>query len=207
MATSQRDPKEVARILCSWFERALSVRDVSVTEVTIPGDTGFSNETILFDATWTKHGEHEHRHLVARIAPSSYQVFPDDTFALQFQVMRALAGTTVPIARVHWFETDTAWFGQPFWIMERVHGAIPSDQPPYALQGWLADAAPAEQARVWTSGVDAMAAVHTVPLDEILLAVGHFGPVASEPTLAELDRYERFLHWAEPGEPHALARV
>jgi aminoglycoside phosphotransferase (APT) family kinase protein len=206
MATSQRDPAEVARTLCAWFTRTLPVTDVVVSGVTIPSTTGFSNETILFDATWQRGGATETHHLVARIAPSTYQVFPDDTFAMQFHVMRALDGTAVPTARVHWFDHDTAWFGQPFWIMERVYGVIPSDQPPYASNGWLADATPAEQAKAWASGIDAMAAVHTVPVDEILSAVSHLAPVADDPTAVELERCERFLHWAEPGEPHVLAR-
>lgn len=66
---------------------------------------------------------------------------------MQFHVMNARASTGVPTAAVHWFEPDDAWFASPFWIMDRVHGDIPADTPPYAGTGWLANATSAEQAR------------------------------------------------------------
>ena len=91
VSAPERDPDEVARVLRAWFERVRGFGDVEISGVHIPGGTGFSNETILFDATWTDGGAEERHELVARVAPSSYQVFPDDTFALQFHVMRALA--------------------------------------------------------------------------------------------------------------------
>jgi aminoglycoside phosphotransferase (APT) family kinase protein len=191
--------------LASWFERVCGVTDVEIASVDIPGSTGFSNETILFDATWSDAGSRQSHELVARIAPSSYRVFPDDTFELQFHVMNDLAASSVPTAAVHWFEPDTTWFGQPFWIMQRVHGDIPTDAPPYACAGWLADATVDEQARAWTSGIEALAAIHNLPLDELTAAADHLGP-ASDPTLAEIERYERFLAWAEDDEPHELAR-
>ena len=145
VSAPERDPAEVARVLLSWFDRVRGFADVEVANVSIPGGTGFSNETILFDATWSDGGVAVKHELVARVAPSSYQVFPDDTFELQFHVMRALDATDVPVAAVHWFEPDEAWFGKPFWIMARVHGDIPTDNPPYACAGWLADATPANR--------------------------------------------------------------
>ena len=206
MTVRQRDPEEVGGTLRAWFEQVQGFTDVSVANVTIPGSTGFSNETILFEATWSDAGASVRRDLVVRIAPSTYQVFPDDTFELQFQVMRALAtGTGVPMVAVHWFEADESWFGRRFWIMDRVLGDIASDNPPYAAAGWLADANSEQQARAWASGIEAMAAVHQVPLDE-LSVVGTQLAVVPDPTLAELERYERFLRWAEADEPHALAR-
>ena len=124
-------------------------------------------------------------------------MFPDDTFELQYEVMRVLAPTVVPTATVHWFEPDDAWFGKPFWIMDRVHGAIAADNPPYASAGWLAEASPTDQARAWTSGIEAMAAVHNLPLDTVAgIDLGG----------SELDRYDRFLRWAEGDQPHELAR-
>jgi aminoglycoside phosphotransferase (APT) family kinase protein len=201
----ERDPQDVARTLGSWFEQVRGVTGVEVANVRIPGSTGFSNETILFDASWSEAGARQSSELVARIAPSSYRVFPDDTFELQFQVMDDLAPSPVPTAAVHWLERDAQWFGQPFWIMERVHGDIPTDTPPYACAGWLADATVGEQARAWTSGIEAMAAIHNLPLDQLPGATEHLIR-ATDPTLAEIERYERFLAWAEDGVPHELAR-
>jgi aminoglycoside phosphotransferase (APT) family kinase protein len=143
---------------------------------------------------------------VARIAPSGHQVFPDETFLRQHAVMHALAERTdVPMARVHWLDTDPAWFGQPFWIMDRIAGDIPTDTPPYAGQGWLHDAAPAQQARAWNAGVDAMASIHRVDVASLGLLTGTY-PDVDDPLVAHLDHYEGFLAWAEEGTPFPLAR-
>jgi aminoglycoside phosphotransferase (APT) family kinase protein len=143
--------------------------------------------------------------LVGRIAPSGHRVFPDDTFVRQHAVMRALAERSdVPMAPIHWLEPDTAWFGQPFWIMDHVAGDIPSDAPPYAGSGWIHDASAAQQAQVWWSGIDAMARVHRVDLDHLDLPVGTLdGAVGLD---AHLDHYERYLAWGEEGQPFALGR-
>ncbi len=88
----------MVRALCRGFGA------VEIEQVRIPAGTGFSNETILFDATWTDGGDAARHELVARVVPSSYQVFPDDTFELQFHVMRAArrdrrAGGCGPLVR------------------------------------------------------------------------------------------------------------
>jgi aminoglycoside phosphotransferase (APT) family kinase protein len=206
MAAPQRDPAETARRLRDWFVDTLGVEAVEISGVTIPPSTGFSNETILFDGTWTDGGQREVHELVARIAPTSYRVFHDETFLLQFHLMRALADRTdVPMPAIHWLEAETSWFGSPFWIMERVRGDIPSDTPPYAETGWLAAASEADQARAWASGIEAMATLHRVDVDALAIPA-ELLVVGADPTGAELDRYARYLHWAEQGEPHPLAR-
>ena len=182
MGVLERDPEATAAVLARWLDEVADVAQPSVVDVAIPSSTGWSNETILFEATWGSGPARQARRLVARIAPSGHRVFPDDTFQRQFEVMRALAeGSTVPMARIHWLEPDPAWFGQPFWIMDRVDGDIPSDAPPYAGGGWIHDATGDEQARVWWSGIDAMAGIHR-------LDVGRLGlPAGTLPTDQSLD--------------------
>ncbi len=202
----ERDPVATAATLTRWLEEVAGVAEPSVDTVSIPASTGWSNETILFDATWGSDDERFDRSLVARIAPSGYRVFPDDTFVRQHDVMHELATTTdVPMPPIHWIDHDPAWFGQPFWIMDRVHGHIPGDAPPYASRGWLYDASPAEQARAWNAGIDAMARVHRLRIDDLALAPSML-PAGEDTLAAHLDHYERFLTWAEDGRPFSLAR-
>ena len=210
MGILARDPAATAATLTRWLGDVAGVAEPSVTDVSIPGSTGWSNETVLFDAAWGDGGddgdERGRRCLVARIAPSGHQVFPDETFLRQHAVMHALAQRTdVPMARVHWLESDPAWFGRPFWIMDRIAGDIPTDTPPYAAQGWLHDASPEQQARAWNAGVDAMARIHRVDLDALGLPRGTY-PEAGDTLAGHLDDLERFLTWAEEGEPHPLSR-
>src|SRR6478735_2122526 len=116
MGVLHRDPEPTAATLARWFETQQGVASPSITNVSIPEATGWSNETIFFDATWLDASAVRSRALVARVAPSEHRVFPDDTFARQYAVMRALAShSDVPIPEVHWLETDRVWFGQPFW--------------------------------------------------------------------------------------------
>ena len=208
MSVLERDPQATAATLAHWLREAARVDDPVVTDVAIPTSTGWSNETVLFDATWDGRA----RPLVARIAPSGHQVFPDETFLRQHAVMRALAERTdVPMARVHWLETDPAWFGRPFWIMDRVDGDIPADIPHYAGRGWLHDATPDQQAQAWNGGIDAMAGIHRVDLADLDLPAGTFpdaptGAAGGDTPAAQLDHVERFLVWAEDGTPFPLAR-
>lgn len=207
MGALERDAAETALTLSSWLATVPGITDVTVDGVTIPSATGWSNETIMFDARWTRDGRVETQELVARVAPSGYQVFPEATFTRQFNVMQALAErSNVPMARILWLEEDPAWFGQPFWIMERVRGEVATDAPAYALEGWLHRASAGDQERAWWNGIDAMAEIHRLDLDELDLPPGTF-PATDDPLGARLDHYEGFLHWAEAGTPHGLARA
>jgi aminoglycoside phosphotransferase (APT) family kinase protein len=202
MGVLTRDPASTAATLARWLRAVAGTADPAVTDVSIPGATGWSNETILFDAAWGEGDDRRTRRLVARIAPSGHQVFPDETFLRQHTVMRALSERSdVPMARIHWLETDPSWFGRPFWIMDHVAGDVPTDNPPYAGRGWLHDANPEQQARAWDAGVDAMAAVHRVDLVGLGLPAGTY-PAVDDTLAWHLDHYERFLAWAEDGTPH-----
>jgi aminoglycoside phosphotransferase (APT) family kinase protein len=106
---------------------------------------------------------------------------------------------------VHWFEPDLAWFGQPFWVMDRVDGDIPTDAPAYAGEGWLHDATEAQQEQAWFAGIDAMARVHRVDVDALALPAGTY-PQPTNTVGRYLEHYERFLAWAEEDTPHPLAR-
>ena len=206
MGVLQRDPEETASTLTEWLRQRPGVESPAVDHVVVPESTGWSNETVMVDARWSAAGEDHRAELVARIAPSEYQVFPDETFLRQYTVMRALADRSdVPMPEVHWYEPDPSWFGRPFWIMDRVHGDIPSDAPPYAGGGWLFDASPDQQAQAWTSGIDAMARVHRTTLDRLDMPPDTY-PTTSDTVGWHLDHIERFLTWAEDGRPHPLAR-
>jgi aminoglycoside phosphotransferase (APT) family kinase protein len=204
-----RDPDETARQLTAWLTGVAGLDDVCVGAIEIPAATGFSNETVMFDATWADGtaGADAHR-LVVRIAPQAYQVFLETNFESQFRVMDALGEhSDVPIPKMLWFEADPAWFGSPFWIMERVDGQVPSDAPPYATAGWLHDSSPALQAQAWWSGIEAMAAVHRVDwraagLD--FLADPARGATGLE---QQVQYYADYLDWAEDEGPHPGARA
>jgi aminoglycoside phosphotransferase (APT) family kinase protein len=203
-----RDPDQTVVSLRTWLTEVAGRSGVVVDQLEIPGGTGFSNETILFDATWDEAGEPVVHHLVARIAPQAYTVFLEANFETQFRVMDALARhTDMPVPEMLWFEPDPSWFGSPFWIMARVEGIAPTDAPHYSVEGWLRDASPDEQARVWWNGIAALAAVHR--LDWRALGLDRLDdPARGEPALEQqLTYYAESLEWAEQGTPHPGARA
>jgi aminoglycoside phosphotransferase (APT) family kinase protein len=207
----QRDLEATRRAMTDWLSAKLpDARGLVLTDLVAPTGTGYSNDTLLFDASWREGGDPRQEEFVARIRPSGYQVFPETDVALQYQVMRILGtGTDVPVPHVFWLEEDTSVLGQPFFLMRRVHGEIPSDSPPFTMEGFLVDASPADRERSWNSGIDAMARVHDVTaLDGLGLTALVDKPAFGPSGLAQqLGYYEGYFAWAANGRPQPVAEA
>ena len=195
----QRDPAEVADVLGRWL--ATKSPDGSVPEVfdvQAPASNGFSNETILCR---TRSADGEERRLVVRVAPTKHLLFMDAEFSTQYRVMKALAdgGSSVPLPRLGSYEDDPQYLGVPFFTMDHVEGQVPSDNIPYTMEGWVIEASPEEQERLWWSGVDALAAVHKT--DWRALGLGWLDqPSRGRPGIEQqMSYYRDFLDWAAKG--------
>lgn len=155
---TERDHDATRAALAGWLERQTGL-PATVGDLSIPGLSGFSNETILIDATI---GADRHD-LVVRVEPTGHQVFPSTAFDDQVRVLRALrAEGTVAVPEVLWFEEDPAVLGDRFLVMTRLEGQVPADNPSYHVAGWVADLAAEQRHTLWCNGLDAMAAVHLV---------------------------------------------
>ncbi len=204
----QRDKQEARAALTAWFERTQpEAGDVTLSPVTGPEFTGFSSETLIFDVDWTAGGEAHHEGFVARVQPTGFTLFPDAMFDPQWEVMKALSEhTDVPIPTMWRLEKDTSVLGSPFLVMGRVAGEAPPDNPPYSFEGWLKDATAEQQAKVWWTGMEAMARVHDA--DWRALGIDAEGPgshylVGLD---AQLAYYERFLADIAGDRPHTILR-
>ena len=100
----QRDLEEARGILAGWLAAQLpDVDDVTVGPIQGPALTGFSNETLLFDATWTRDGQPVTESLVLRVKPTQHTVFLEADFEQQYLVLRTLGEhTPVPVPPVRW---------------------------------------------------------------------------------------------------------
>lgn len=194
---SPRDPEDLRAALAPWLSDRVGA-DVRLGEPGGPPATGFSNETIIVDATWTEGGSDATHGLVVRVEPTAHTVFPEGRFAEQHRVMSALAGTDVPVPVLRWYETDPVVLGAPFMVMDRCDGDAPADNPPYSVEGWLHDAAPEVQRAVWETGLDAMAAVHRVGWQDLDLADLDPCPADGSRLGARLDEWGDMLAWASP---------
>jgi len=122
----------------SWFSTRRGV-PVHIPRLTIPEASGMSNVTLLFDIEW-RAGDVSHREpCVGRLQPKiSRPVFPSYDLTLQYEVMASVGrNSDIPVPELHGLETDTAILGVQFYIMKRVDGRIPSDMPPYNMDGWI----------------------------------------------------------------------
>jgi aminoglycoside phosphotransferase (APT) family kinase protein len=198
---AQRDLEQTRTTLGPWIAERLGTPSVEVSEITTPSLTGFSSETLLFDATWRTRGTWHTEGFVARVAPTGYQIFYEPDFATQFHVMRALATTEVPVPAVHWYEEDPGLLGAPFFLMDKVEGRVPGDNPPYTQAGWLLEAPAAEQAALWWAGVEAMAAVHRQDWRALGLDVLDKPEWGKAGLDQQLGYYRAFLEWAGQGRP------
>ena len=194
--STERDPVALRTDLATWLADRTGAAEVEVGEVGIPGLSGFSNETLLFEATW----DGEVHPLVIRVEPTGHTVFPATAFDEQVQVMRTLhAEGSVPVPEVLWFEEDPSILGARFVCMARVDGQVPADNPGYHGEGWMPALDAEGQRRVWESGLDTMARIHR--LDRAALGLGWIRAVSPDEQLA-LDRdYRTFACGDSPYPP------
>jgi aminoglycoside phosphotransferase (APT) family kinase protein len=206
---AQRDPEQTRDVLARWLAAQMpAARGLSVSPLAGPAATGYSNETLIFDASWTENGAPRSEGYVVRVKPRAYSLFLESDFDFQYRVMRTLAERTdVPIPRMYWYEEDETLLGAPFYAMARVAGQVPGDNPPFTVDGWLHEAAPAEQERLYWSGLEAMASVHR--LDWRTLGLGFLDkPARGEPGLdQQLDYYRDYFRWAARGRAQPIAEA
>jgi aminoglycoside phosphotransferase (APT) family kinase protein len=200
----------VADTLSRWLTTKLGdSAEPTVTDVDAPASNGFSNETILCRASWQVNGARADERLVVRVAPTRHLLFLDAHFSTQYKVMKALAdgGAGVPLPPLGWYEDDPTWLGVPFFTMEHVDGLVPPDNLPYTMEGWVVDAEPDQQNRMWWSGIDALAAVHRT--DWRSLRLDWLGdPNRGRPGLdQQLAYYREFLDWSARGRPQPVTEA
>jgi aminoglycoside phosphotransferase (APT) family kinase protein len=194
-----RDPDEVAAILTKWLSTgAADGMEAEVFDVQAPASNGFSNETILCR---TRNADGEERRLVVRVAPTKHLLFMDAEFSTQYRVMKALAdaGSPVPLPPLGQYETDPQYLGVPFFTMEHVEGLVPPDNIPYTIEGWVIEATPEQQERLWWSGIDALAAVHRT--DWRAAGLDWLGmPARGKPGIVQqMSYYRDYLDWSAKG--------
>ena len=203
MPAPRRDLAHTRAGLRDWLAAQLAgARDVHVGELRGPSETGFSSDTLMFDAAWSANGA-QHARLVARLQPTGFTVFPTYDIARQYRVMEAVSRTDVPLPRLRWLEEDPQILGVPFFVMERVEGRVPTDNPPYHTGGWLPELTPDERTRLWWNGFDALARVHQ--LDWRRLGLDFLATPGRTSQLAQqLREYDQYVEWGMDRTRHPL---
>jgi aminoglycoside phosphotransferase (APT) family kinase protein len=191
-----RDFEKTRQQLAEWLHGKLPrATELVVSELSGPAATGFSNDTLLFELESVEDGRREHRALVARIEPTGFGVFPVYDLTLQYRVMAALRRTDVPVPQMFWFEPDKSLLGAPFYVMERIAGRIPTDNPPYHAGGWITEITPEERFAIWTSGVDTLAAIHRCDAAKLGIDFLDAPPPGADTVAWQLEYWKRYADW------------
>ena len=152
-------------------------------ELGVPSGNGMSSETLLFEASWKDGGVRKSESLVARVAPDPaaapvFEAYYLDRQYRAIQEVREL--TAVPVPNLRWLETDRSVLGEQFFVMDRVDGVVPTDLPPYALAGWVAEGTPEQRQRLQDTSVKVLADLHAIPDAERAVRVPAAAPHRGE---------------------------
>lgn len=181
----QHDPCRTREAITRWLaDRFPGEGTPTIGSLSTPVETGFSGQTLLCDARWDWQGRSTVRPLAIRVAPVTHSLLPESPWDRQVRLQELLAGTDVPVARVHGSEPSGELLGAPFVVMERIDGRVPGDIPSYHRSGWLAELRPADRAQVWNGGLRLMARLHRLEPGTLDLSFlddpahgGAYGPV------------------------------
>lgn len=168
MQRSSRDAATVPADLAAWLTGLLPPgADPLVTLHSGIAANGMSSETLILDVDWTEDGAPRHDEYVARVAPAAgdFPVFPRYDLADQYEAMRLVGELTdVPVPTVGHMEATGAVLGTPFFLMDRIDGAVPPDVLPYNFgDNWLHDALPEQQRALQENSVGVLARLHAIP--------------------------------------------
>jgi aminoglycoside phosphotransferase (APT) family kinase protein len=201
-----RDLDETRKQLVGWLgERLQGASQLRIDDLRGPKDTGFSSDTLMVALDYEDEGAPRRQEMVIRLEPSGeFGVFPEYDVALQHDMMKALSDTPVPVPAMYWLEQDPAPLGNPFYVMERLKGRVPSDSPPYHSEGWLYDSTPEERERLWNSGLDAMSEVHKLDWRKPEFGFLQAPPQGQTTIQAQLTYWENFLDWGLDRSRYAL---
>ena len=198
------DADDLRRRFQPWFAEQLG-DGVEVTELSVPQGQGYSSETIFVDTSAGR--------FVAKVPPTGETVFPRYDLEAQFRCMqRVREHSEVPAAPVRWYEPDASVLGRPFYVMDRVDGDVPPDNLPYTMDGFVVEATPEQQRRLYDSTIDVLAGLHRLDWQECgfeFLDRSQYGATGLDQQLGE---WAAYYDWVARGGSHpvpeaALARL
>ena len=202
MAIVEQSAEEIAELqakISEWVAFKSGDANSHVTDLRRPSGSGFSNDTLLCNLV---QGE-KSKPIVLRLAPpkGNYQVFPFYDIPRQFDIMQALdANTDTLVPKMLWKETDPKWLGVDFYAMDFCAGQIPTDNPPYPIEGFVSEATPEQRARLWWSGIEAMAKMHCLDWHDAGLTFLAWPENDCTPLQNHIEYYEHYLNWAAAGK-------
>lgn len=197
----QSEQQDVMEKLRQWLGSKIpGSTEMQFSDVVEPSQ-GFSSRTILFTASWRESGQGHTRDFVARIQRDSVCPMLSDVF-YQYQVMKVVAAkSSAAVPQMAFSEEDAAVIGDPFFIMDRVDGRVPSDFPSYHQEGWFAELSDSEREAAWWNGIKEMKKLHKVSWRELPF-IAELGDDAPTAKFYLDDFVGKWLSWAALGQAY-----
>jgi aminoglycoside phosphotransferase (APT) family kinase protein len=185
------------RRLQAWLRGRFPQRsDLAVAAFSAP-DAGASNETLLFEISWSEGGAPFSQSLVMRLEQQGQGIFPEYDLESQYRALGRLRQAGIKVPGVLGIESDASVIGRRFYIMERLEGRYLADNPPYQVEGWLTAESPEVCGDIWRNAIREMATVHRVDWRSLGFADLWDMDRYDTPLEQLLDYYANFLAWAE----------
>ena len=206
------DSASMVNVLADWLaERWPQKRNIELVDVR-PPIQGFSNETWLLDLLWEEGGVRERVPLVLRLQPADVALFPSYDLSVQYRCMAQLAQTEVSVPRLLGeagvLPGAASPLGRPFYLMARMPGRAPIENPVYHLEGWIHDLPVARRRAVWFAGLEMVARVNRLDVSALGLDFLDTPTPGESPLERQLRSLGDFLAWAEAlAEPYPLLRA
>tara|TARA_R110002073_G_scaffold2611_2_gene17000 strand:+ start:44463 stop:45527 length:1065 start_codon:yes stop_codon:yes gene_type:complete len=200
------DSEATRRKLEDWLSEHRGTA-VHIPELTIPEATGMSNVTLLFDVQWQENGARLSEPVVARLQPEiDRPVFPDYDLSLQYEVMESIGRhSDIPVPELRGLETDKSLLGVQFYFMKHTEGRIPSDMPPYNMDGWMMhETTLAQRADMWRAAVDMMARFHRLDYRELGFEKLHVP--GKTPLQQQLEYWQHYHVWGLEGQTQEICQ-
>ena len=199
MTVSERSIPALTAALQDWLAAQPGLPGTPVVTGVRPPDTnGLSSTSVLFDVTWHGDGDALPGSYVARMAPedSAMPVFPRYNLQTQYELIsRVAAGCAIPLPTLRWHVPDGGPLGTPFFLMDRIEGRIPLDNPPYVFAGWLLEATADERARLQRASVEILARLHAMPAQAVAVPALHPPPGLSS-LRHHVGQQHQYYRWA-----------
>jgi aminoglycoside phosphotransferase (APT) family kinase protein len=206
------DPQRTKQALATWLAaRWPAATSIEIDDLGTPRTTGYSNETVMFRASWREAGRVRSGRYVLRVEPSHPAIYPQQaperhlSVDVQYRAMKVVGEQSdVPLAPLIGYESSPTLLGAPFFVMGYVDGCVPSDVPLYTQAGFLVEGATAaERRRVVESGLDVLARIHRI--DWRRADVGWLVPQGRAPGLRwQLDLYRNYVRGELRGRAHPV---
>lgn len=195
----QTQPLQVVQAgLQNWMRGRLGDAELEIGPLNPPTFTGVANETLMFDV---KRSNGTIEGYVARLSPPE-PLYLDFELSFHYRMYAEMAAVqSVPTPGIVGYEPNPAVVGAEFFVMDKIEGVVPSDNPSWATQGFLIEASASERRELWENTVEAVARLHQVdPTPFEFLRTG----ATSDGVGDCLDYWMRALRWAAPPRPIPL---